>query len=324
MLKIVVDTLGGDLGSKPVVSAIKNFLNKNKDVEVIAVGNEEELKELKGLCEVVHAPDIVPMEAGPIEAMRMKNSSLYVATKLVKDNKYDALVSAGSTGGLLSLSTLMLKNAPNVKRAAFIAPFPTKIKGKKVIILDIGANNENSPEELVQFATMGALYDKYIFNVNEPKVYLLSNGTEAAKGSPVGKEAYKLLKDNPLFKGNIEARSALSGEADVVVCDGFTGNIFLKSSEGMAKMMSTFIKDIFKENLWTKLGYLHVRKGMNNMVETMDYKSTGGAMLLGVNGIVVKAHGNSDDYSFGCALEVARKLAANDICTKISEGLKSE
>ena len=321
MMKIAVDTLGGDNGSKVIVDAIIEFLAKHKDTQIVAVGNQDELKELEGKCEIIHAPDIVPMEAGPLEAMRMKNSSLYVMTQLAKEGKVDALVSAGSTGGYLSLTTLILKTIPGVHRAALVAPFPTRIKGKKVVILDIGASNENSPEELSQFAVMGSLYSKYILGVEEPKVCLLSNGTEAGKGSPIGKEAYKLLKDKPYFKGNIEARNALSGECDVIVTDGYSGNIFLKSSEGMAKMMAAMVKDAFKRNLWSKLGYLHVKKGMKEMSETMDYKSTGGAMLLGVNGVVVKAHGNSDAYSFGCALEVAYKLVENNLINKIKEGI---
>lgn len=324
MKNIIVDTLGGDNGSAPIIEAIKSFAQENKDYQITAVGNKDELKELDGICEIVHAPDIVPMEAGPLEVMRMKNSSMYVANSLMKERKADAILSCGSTGGFLSCATLMLKTSENVKRAAFVAPFPTKIKGKKVVILDIGASNENSPEELAQFAVMGGLYSKYVFNVENPKIYLLSNGTEEGKGSPSSKGAYKLLKDNPNFKGNIEARNALSGEADVVVCDGFTGNIFLKSSEGMAKMMSAMMKSAFKKNLWTKIGYLHVKSGIQEMVETMDYKSTGGAMLLGINGVVVKAHGNSDAYAFRCALNVAKNLVDGNIVSRISEGLKNE
>ena len=321
-MRIGVDLTGGDNGSKPIVPAILEFLNKNSDVEITAFGNKEELKELEGKCEVVHAPDVIPMEAGPLEAMRMKNSSIYMMAQYAKEGKLDAMVSAGSTGGFLSLSTLILKTIPGVHRAAFVAPFPTKIKGKKVVILDIGASNENSPEELAQFAVMGSLYSKYILGVQEPKVFLLSNGTEEGKGSPNGKLAYKLLKDKPGFMGNIEARNALSGEADVVVTDGFTGNVFLKSSEGMAKMMSSLMKSAFKRNLWSKIGYLHVRKGIKEMTETMDYKSTGGAMLLGINGVVVKAHGNSDTYAFGCALNVAKKLVEEKLMDKIKEGIE--
>ena len=321
MIRIAVDTLGSDNGSKDIVSGILDFLKDHDDVEIYAVGKKEELTRLEGKCVIVEAPDIVPMEAGPLEVMRMKNSSMYQTVMLAKEGKVDAVVSSGSTGGFLSSSTLLLKTIPGVNRAAFIAPFPTKIKGHYVVILDIGASNENSPEELKQFALMGALYSEHILGVKDPKVYLLSNGTEPAKGSPVGKQAFKLLMSNPHFKGNIEARNALSGEADVIVTDGFTGNVFLKSSEGMAKMMAGFIKSAFKKNLWTMLGYLHVRKGIKEMSDTMDYKSTGGAMLLGVNGVVVKVHGNADAWSMYCAINVARKLVKSDIQTKIKEGI---
>ena len=322
MIRIAVDCTGGDNGSAPIVDAILEFLTKNSNAQIIAFGKKEELTKLEGKAEIVDAPDIVPMEAGPLEAMRMKNSSIFKMSEYAKAGKVDAMVSAGSTGGFLSLSTLILKTIEGVRRAAFVAPFPTKIKGKKVVILDIGASNENSPEELAQFAIMGSLYSKYIFKVKDPKVYLLSNGTEEGKGSPVGKQAYKLLKENKEFKGNIEARNALSGEADVVVCDGFTGNIFLKSSEGMAKMMSGMIKGAFKRSIFSKIGYLFVRKGIKEMTETMDYKSTGGAMLLGINGVVVKAHGNSDQYSFYNALRVAYELADIDLVSKIKQEIK--
>ena len=322
-MKIAVDTLGGDNGSKPIVEAILAFLKKNPDIKVVAYGKREELLELEGHCEIVEARNIVPMEAGPLDVLRMKDSSMYQAVYSAKtDPEVDAIISCGSTGGFLSAATLVLKTIPGVNRAALVAPFPTMVKGKKTVILDIGASNENSPEELVQFAMMGELYSRYIFDVKEPKVYLLSNGTEPGKGSPVSKQAYKLLENNTHFQGNVEAREALHGNADVIVTDGFTGNIFLKSSEGMAKMMSGMIKSAFKRNLWSKLGYLHVKKGIKEMSETMDYKSTGGAMLLGVNGVVVKAHGNSDAYSFECALNVAKKLVESDLVNKIKEGVK--
>ena len=322
-MKIAVDTLGGDNGSKPIVEAILAFLKKNPDIKVVAYGKREELLELEGHCEIVEARNIVPMEAGPLDVLRMKDSSMYQAVYSAKtDPEVDAIISCGSTGGFLSAATLVLKTIPGVNRAALVAPFPTMVKGKKTVILDIGASNENSPEELVQIAMMGELYSRYIFDVKEPKIYLLSNGTEPGKGSPVSKQAFKLLENNPHFQGNVEAREALHGNADVIVTDGFTGNIFLKSSEGMAKMMSGMIKSAFKRNLWSKLGYLHVKKGIKEMSETMDYKSTGGAMLLGVNGVIVKAHGNSDAYSFECALNVAKKLVESDLVNKIKEGVK--
>lgn len=326
MLKFAVDCSGADKGSAVVVNAIKSFLIKNKDVEIFAFGKAKELSELNGVCHVIDAKDVVPMEAGALEVMRMKNSSMMMAIDYMKNQGLDGVISAGSTGGFLSASTLILKTIPGVKRAALVAPFPTAIKGKKTVILDIGASNENSPEELVQFALMGSLYAKYVYGLANPNVYLLSNGTEEGKGSPTSKVAFNLLKENnfPGFKGNVEARYALSGDADVVVCDGFSGNVFLKSSEGIAKMMSNMMKKTFKKNLWTMLGYLHVKKGIKEMTETMDYKSTGGAMLLGVNGVVVKAHGSSDAYAFKCALDVAKKLAENNLAEKIKKGLENE
>ena len=325
MYKIVVDAMGGDLGSSVIVEAINQFLLENNDVEITVAGKKEELTALEGKCRVLDARDVVPMEAGALEVMRLKNSSMMVAIKTMKDENLDAVVSCGSTGGFLSAATINLKMIPGVKRAALVAPFPTQIKGKNVVILDIGANNENSPEELVQFALMGKLYSQSVYGTEKPKVYLLSNGVEEGKGSPVVKQAYKLLKDSKFegFEGNVEARYALNGEADVVVADGFTGNVFLKASEGIAKMMSGMIKKAFKRNLWSKIGYLHVRKGMKEMTETMDYKSTGGAMLLGINGNVVKAHGSSDARSFYHALRVAKKLAENDVVNKIKKGIEN-
>lgn len=324
-MKLVIDAMGGDNGSSIVVDAIKRFLNENKDIEIIVFGNKEELSELDNLCKVVHSETVVPMEAGAIQVMHMRDSSMMMALKYMKENNCDAVISCGSTGGFLSAATVTLKMIEGVKRAALTAPFPTQIKGKKVTLLDIGASNENTAEHLVQFALMGKLYSEAVYKTENPSVYLLSNGAEEMKGSPVSKEAYKLLGDAnfPGFKGNIEARYALSGKADVIVSDGFSGNIFLKGAEGVAKMMSGMIKKAFKRNIFSMIGYLLCKKGINEMSETMDYKSTGGAMLLGVNGVVVKAHGSSDAFSFYSALKVAKSLVENDVCNKIKEGIKN-
>ena len=326
MIKIAVDCMGGDNGSEIVVSAIKTFKQNNPSISIAAVGKKEELKDLENIAEIIDAREVIPMDAGALQVMRMKDSSMNKALKLMKDEHYDAVVSCGSTGGFLSASTLILKLIPGVKRAALVTPFPTKIKGKKVTLLDIGANNENSSDELVQFAKMGRLYSQAVFGIKEPKVYLLSNGAEEEKGAPEVKEAHKLLKEMnfPNFEGNIEARYVLDGNADVVVSDGYTGNIFLKGTEGAAKFLGGMIKKAFKKNLWTKLGYLHVKKGIDEINETMNYKSAGGAMLLGVNGVVVKGHGNSDAYAFSCALEVAKKLAMINIVNAIKEGMTED
>ena len=325
-MKIAVDAMGGDNGSSIVIEAIKEFKKDYPNDEIIVFGKIDELEDLSSICRVVDAPEIVPMEAGALEVIRLKNSSMCKAINTMKEEGFDAIVSMGSTGGFLSAATLILKTIPGVKRSALVTAFPTKIKGKKVVVLDVGANNENSPEELVQFAHMGKAYNQALFGTKEPKTYLLSNGAEAHKGSPLVKETHKLLLDNnfPGFMGNMEARDVLNGDADILVADGFSGNVLLKGMEGVAKMMSSMIKSNFKANLWTKLGYLHVRKGFKNMSETMDYKSTGGAMLLGINGVVVKAHGNSDAYSFKNALRVAHLMVEFDVVNKIKESLVNE
>ncbi len=325
-MKIAVDAMGGDNGSKPIIEAIKEFKKDHQDVEIVVFGKEEELFELSSIAKIVNAPDIVPMEAGALEVIRMKNSSMCKAISTMKEENFDAVVSCGSTGGFLSASTLILKMIPGVKRAALVTAFPTKIKGKKVVVLDVGANNENSAEELVQFAHMGKAYNQALFNTENPKTYLLSNGAESHKGSPIVKEANKLLTDMKFegFAGNMEARDVLNGDADILVADGFSGNILLKGMEGIAKMFGSMIKSAFKKNLWTKLGYLHVKGGFDNISETMDYKSTGGAMLLGINGVVVKAHGNSDAYSFKNALRIAYQMVSYDVVNKIKESLKNE
>ena len=325
-MRIAVDAMGGDNGSKPVVEAIKQFKKDYPKDEVIVFGKKEELEELSSLCRVVDAPEIVPMAAGALEVIRMKNSSMCKAINTMKEEGFDAIVSAGSTGGFLSAATIILKTIPGVKRSALVTAFPTKIKGKKVVVLDVGANNENSPEELVQFAYMGKAYNQALFKTENPATYLLSNGTESHKGSPLVKQTYELLTSHNFegFKGNMEARDVLNGDADILVADGFSGNILLKGMEGMAKLMSNMIKANFKKNLWTKLGYLHVRGGFKNMSETMDYKSVGGAMLLGINGVVVKAHGNSDAYSFKNAMRVAHEMVEYDVVNKIKESLAND
>ncbi len=323
MKTIVVDMMGCDAGTAATVPGVLTFLNKHQDVKVIAVGRKEELQALEGKCEIVDAPDIVPMDAGAFEVMRMRKSSMIVALNTMIERGADAIVSAGSTGGFLTSATIKLKLIPGVERAALVSPFPTRIKGKKVTLLDLGANNENTPSQLAQFAILGKVYCQKLFGVEEPKIYLLSNGVEEEKGAPEVKEAHQLLKAMQLkgFMGNIEAREALDGSADVIVTGGFAGNIFLKSTEGTASMMSGMMKNAFKRNIFSKIGYLLCKKGIKEMKQTMDYKSVGGAMLLGVNGVVVKGHGSSNDYSFSCTLDLAYRMAQAEIVERMKEGL---
>lgn len=324
MVKIVIDMMGGDNGSKPTIAAVQQFLNDVTDAEIVAVGDEQELSVFKDnpRVKIIPSQSVVPMECSVLQAMRMKDSSVYKAVTAVSEENADAVLSAGSTGAFLSLTTLIIKKMDGVERPALVSPFPTKVPGKYVVLLDVGASADNSADDLVQFAKMGEAYCKAIYGLDNPKVYLISNGTEEGKGNAIVKEAYAKLKDKPYFKGYVEGRDVLSGNVDVAVFDGFTGNVFLKGAEGVAKMLSNMIKTAFTKNLKTKIGYLFSKKGFNELRSTMDYKKVGGAMLIGVNSVAVKAHGNADDVSFYSSIKIAYTLAKNKVVDKIKENLK--
>lgn len=322
MIKLVIDMMGGDNSTKATIGAVNRFLDEIKDAEIIAVGDEKELISLKDKVKIIPSMSIVPMECSVMEAMRNKDSSIYKAVRAVIDEKADGIVSAGSTGAFFSLVTLIAKKIEGIDRPALITPFPTLKENKYAVLLDVGASNENKPEELVQFAKMGRAYYKAMYDVKDPNFYLCSNGSEEGKGSPLVQDAYKLMKDMEGFKGNIEARYVLSGDADVVVFDGFTGNVFLKSSEGMAKMMSSMIKDAFTSSFSSKMGYLFAKKGFNQLRAKMDYKKVGGAFLIGTNTIPVKAHGNANEESFYYSIMIAYNLAKKHINDEIKKNLK--
>lgn len=323
-MKFVIDAMGSDNGAKAIVAGIELFLKDHQDVELIVAGKKDELASLENRVKIVDARDVVPMECGVLEVLRRKESSMYKAVEAVLENNADAVISAGSTGAFLSLSTLKIKKIEGVLRPALITPFPTKIPGKYCVLLDVGASSENKPEELAEFATLGAAYVKSVYGNNNPKIALISNGTEEGKGTELSKKTYALLKDKPGFCGYIEGRNVLEGDVDVIVFDGFTGNVFLKTAEGVAKLMSGMIKKAFKKNAMTKIGYLFAKSGFKELKETMDYKKVGGALLLGVNVVCVKAHGNSDADSFYHSLLIAYKLVQNKTVETIKENLKNE
>ena len=322
MVKLVIDMMGGDNGSKATIEAVNRFLDEVKDCEIVAVGDEKELECLKDKVQIIPSKTVVPMECGALQAMRMKDSSIYLAVSNAKEMGADGIVSAGSTSAFLSLATLICKKIEGIDRPALISPFVTKKEGKYAVLLDCGASNENTPEELVQFAKMGKAYYTAIYGEEHPNVYLASNGSEEGKGSPVGKEAYELMKGMDGFKGNVEARYVLTGDCDVVVFDGYTGNIFLKATEGMAKMMSAMIREAFTSSGKAKLGYLFSKKAFKQFKDKMDYKKVGGAFLIGVNTIPVKAHGNATGESFYYSIKIAYNLAKKDIVNQVKENLK--
>ncbi len=329
MAKIAIDMMGSDLGCEELAKGVKDYLQSNSEDEILAFGDEEKLKPLfEGVKQVkiINASDVIPMEIKPLDFLRRKESSLYKAIQAVKEKEADCVVSAGSTGGIVIGSTFLLRNIDGVSRAGICAPFPTYVKDKACVILDIGANNTNTPEDLYSFAKMGRLYAQEILNNKDPKTFILSNGTEEGKGTDEVVEAYKLLKERnfPNFQGNCEARNVLDGKHDVIVTSGFVGNVLLKSTEGVASMMNQMIKDAFKHSTKTKIGYLFAKSGFKGLKETMDYRKYGGSILLGINGVVVKAHGNSNAYAFYNAIRVAKNMVKADIITKIAEEFKSE
>ena len=255
MITLAVDMSSGDLGSKAALEGVRLFQEKHpNEVNFLLVGKKEELEGAQG--EIVDAKEVMPMEAGVLDALRNKESSMFKAVNSVKEKKADGVISCGGTGAFLTCATVLLRKIPGAERACLVAPFPTRIKGKRVVILDVGANNENSGKEIAQFAFMGSLYSKCVYGTKDPKVYVLSNGSEEGKGSPEGQEAYALLKERKdiNFQGNLEARDVLNGDADVVATDGFSGNTLLKGTEGVAKMMSEMMKSAFKRTIFSKLG----------------------------------------------------------------------
>ena len=324
-MKFVIDMMGGDNGLKATIGATKEFIKRHKDVEFFLIGDLNALSEFNNQTNVhlVESKTVLKMDVDPLTALREKDSSLMVSIDIYLKNGCDALISAGSTGALLSAAIFKIKRIEGITRPCLITSFPTIKKDKKFVVCDLGANNANTKEELVQFAIMGSIYYSIIYHSNNPEVYLLSNGTEEEKGSPLGKEAYPLLKDCKAinFKGNIEARDPLFGDIDVLVADGYSGNIYLKAVEGTAKAMSGMLKTAFKRNIFSMIGYLFSKKGIEEMKQKMDYKNVGGALLMGVNGVVIKAHGSSDVKSFLSALENGYKLVSVDIVNKFKEEL---
>ena len=322
-MKFVIDMMGGDNGVKATISGTKEFLKRHNDVELFLVGDLKELatfNEYKNV-HLIESKTVLKMDVDPLTALKDKESSLMVAIDTYLKNGCDGLISAGSTGALLSAAIFKIKRIEGITRPCLITSFPTIKKDKKFVVCDLGANNVNTKEELLQFAIMGSIYYSIIYHEEKPSVYLLSNGTEEEKGSPVGKEAYPLLKEcqNINFQGNIEARDPLFGNIDVLVTDGYSGNIYLKAVEGTAKAMSKMIKEAFKRNILSMIGYLFSKKAINEMKEKMDYKNVGGALLMGVNGVVIKAHGSSDTKSFLSALENGYKLVSVDIIGKFKK-----
>ena len=333
-MKIILDAMGGDLAPEaPVMGALEAA--KTYGAEITLVGRGEAILEVlrnhgienlpEGI-EIAHADDVVDMHDDPAKVIHQrKNSSMIVGLKMLADGQGDAFVSAGSTGALLTGATLLVKRVKGIRRAAMAPSMPNK-KGGKTVIVDCGANAECTPEFLLQFGMVGSAYAKQAFGLENPKVGLLNIGTEDSKGGQLQKDAYALLKqagDKGLlnFVGNVEARGVPMGEVDVVVCDGFSGNVLIKSIEGTAMFMGSMLKRIFKKNALTKVGYLLCSSGVKEMIKMMDYREIGGTQFLGIKKPVIKAHGSSDALAFRNAVKQAMEAAEGDFTEQLAEDL---
>ena len=331
-MKILVDCFGGDNCPKAAVEGAVLAINEKKDLFVSLVGDKATIEGLlaqlsynKDQLEIIDAKDVITNDDNPIMAIRRKkDSSMVVALNKLHEGDYDGLVSTGNTGALLTGATLIVRLVDGVQRALLVPIIPTVIDGKYTIVCDAGANVDCKPSMLKEFAIMGDVYMRSAFGVENPKIGLLSNGAEEEKGNALTKEAHELLKESGLnFIGNIEATDMVSGIVDVIVCDGFDGNIAIKAVEGMAKNFMTLIKTgVKKGGLKAKIGALLLKDTLRGVKKKMSTDEVGGAALLGIQKVVVKTHGSSTEVPFKVAILQAAKLANDDVCGIIAKGMK--
>ncbi len=331
-MKIIVDAFGGDNAPLEIIKGCAMAVEQFEDVDIILAGDENTIKsvaEENGVSldrmEIVHAPDVITMEDHPTELMKSKkNSSLAVALRLLAEGKGDAMIGAGNTGAMLTGATLIVKRIKGVQRPA-LAPIMPNAAGKFMLI-DGGANAECRPEMLVQFAHMGYVYMKNVMGVENPRVGLANIGTEETKGDELRKETLQLLKDEPNlnFIGNIETRDVAFDAADVVVADGFTGNIILKTYEGVASMLSDKFKQVFKKNIKNTLATAFMLGDINDLKKSLDHNEYGGAPFLGVKKPVFKAHGSSKAITICNAIRLTREFVASDVISKIEADISGE
>ncbi len=330
-MKIVVDAFGGDYSPDEVIKGCIRALSEAKDFSIVFVGSKEKIEALLlrfdydyARVDILDAPEIISNEEVPTQAIRSKpNSSIVAALNYLEDNdEAAAFVSAGSTGAVLTGAVLLLKRIRGIKRPG-LAPLLPTIAGGQVLLIDCGANTDPKPEVLRSFALMGNVFMQEVFGISSPKIALLSNGAENAKGNELNKQTFPLLADMGLdFIGNLEARDILSGNADVVVADGFSGNIALKSAEGTVEAIFESIKQaILKGGLRAKLGYILLKKALKEVKKRLDYNEKGGAILLGLDKVVIKAHGSSKAKSIKAAVLQAVDLAQKGITDKIRIGI---
>lgn len=326
-LTIAIDCMGGDHGPKVTVPAALSFVGANADARVVLVGREPEIRAhlraaratRDSALAVHHASEIVAMDEAPAQAIRSKkDSSMRVAIDLLKSGEVAAVVSAGNTGALMAISRFVLKMLPGIERPAIASVLPTS-NGGRIYALDLGANVDCEPRHLLEFAMMGAMLVSAVEHKERPSVGLLNVGAEEIKGNEMVKQAAELLRASGLnFHGNIEGDDIYKGTTDVVVCDGFVGNVALKTSEGLARMLANSLRQEFERNLFTRLAAIVAAPVLARFKRRFDPARYNGASLLGLRGIVVKSHGAADRFAFARAIERAAEEVRNNVLGRIA------
>ncbi|MBP9566177.1 MAG: phosphate acyltransferase PlsX [Sulfurospirillum sp.] len=325
MLSIAIDAMGGDFGPAPIVEGTLHAL-KEREFKALLVGDVKVLKSLipheyLDRISFVESTDILDMHEAATNALKRKETSIYKAVDLVKDKIADAVVSMGHSGATMSLATLRIGRLKGVLRPAIATIMPTAVHGKVSLVLDVGANVDCKAEHLAQFAVMGEAYVKDILKVSNPKVGLLSNGEEESKGNEITKEAFTLLKQLKSFVGNVEGNNIFDGSVDVIICDGFVGNILLKTSEGVAESITKIIKQNVRRSPLAIAGAVLMRKVFTVLKKQVDYAEYGGAPLIGINGCAIIGHGKSNAKAVKNAIFQAINFSSSNINADIESKL---
>jgi len=297
MVKIAIDAMGGDFGPEPIVKGCIKALKKKHFIPIL-VGKKSEIlsllpKRYRDKILIVESDDVISMSDAATDAVKRKDSTIYKAIELVKKGEADGVVSAGHSGATMTLATLRLGRLKGVSRPALVTLMPTK-SDKRSVLLDVGANVDSKPEHLAQFAVMGGCYAEDLLKIQSPSIGLLANGEEDSKGNEVTKAAYKILQGYPGFKGNVEGSDIFNGSCNVITCDGFIGNLVLKSAEGVASTISQLIKDYIRKSPVAITGALLMRKVFRLLKKEIDYAEVGGAPLIGIKGCAIVSHGKSN------------------------------
>ena len=333
-MKIILDAMGGDNAPDATIQGAINAINKIK-AELILVGKEDvirnkvkefygkEIEEISDRLKIKNASEEIEMEDTPTLAIkRKKDSSMVVGFRMLKEDEGDVFISAGNSGALLAGATLLVGRIKGIDRPALAGILPAY--KSRLLLMDCGSNTNCKPINLLQFAQMSTIYLRNTFGIEKPRIGLLNIGTEETKGNELVKESYNLLKEKAdeldiNFVGNVEGRDAFSGKIDAIITDGFTGNVFLKTTEGIGKLVKRNLTESFTKNILAKLSYLAAHKPIKSLSKAMDYKSYGGALFLGVKKPVVKAHGSSDKILFEYTIIQAEKFVENKAVEKMKE-----